>query len=163
MKNIKFSKYIGILLFITMLSLIVIASTYAKYTSNFTGTATTTAADWNVSIDGTASDDYDFVLSASSEKIYPGATNVLLGNIVVKNDSTIVDAEIKNINLTAADGVPDNITITPGTYSGTIEHGTSKTIPVYASWKYTDTDETNLANSEFSFTLNLDVDQVVSQ
>ena len=161
MINIKCPKHIDTLIFSVILSLIVLSGTYAKYTSSTAGTATATAADWKISIDGTSSTNYDFVFSAPNTKIYPGITNVLLGNIVIKNESTAVNAEVANITLTPAEGIPDALTLSTDNSDGIIEYGSSKTIPVYISWEYTDTDETSFAGKDFSFTLNLTINQVI--
>lgn len=160
MNNKSLSKYIAIILFITMVTLIVIASTYARYTSNFGGAASANTSDWLITVNDGAS-----VFTINSElnsKIYPGASNVHLGNIVVKNDSEKATASISSITATLDDEeLKDTITLSAPSTSDRIEHGSEVEIPVYANWSYNpDADETQYADRDLSFSVSLTVDQI---
>ena len=162
MKKKSLSKFIAILLFVTMVTLIALAGTYAKYTSTFEGTGSAQAANWNVTVNGQAPGATAFTFTAT-EKIYPGATNVSLGNITVANSSSIVKAQVKAISCVVSDAsLQEKITLSTSNSDTVIDAGSSATIPVTASWNYTQDNETSYSEQEITFTITLQVDQVTS-
>lgn len=163
MKKSTFSKYVAILLFITMLTLIALAGTYAKYTSSFQGGGTATTADWNVTVNGEAPGMTTFTLT-STKKIYPGATDIYLGDITVANDSSLVSAQVTSVTaqLPTDSELAGRITLTANSNGEVIAPNSTATIPVYATWEYTTNDETSYASTDISFDITLTVDQVVA-
>ena len=113
MKDNKMMKFISFVLLITVIALILVAGTYAKYTSTATGSATATVAKWDIkagktgeelSITGSnatvAFNLFDTILDENGTeetdvvagKIAPGTTGSF--ELSVKNDSQ-VNAEYK--------------------------------------------------------------------
>ena len=161
MKKQKLSKFTAIVLLVTIVSLIAIASTYAKYSSNFTGSGSATAADWNIEVssDGTTFEK-TFTLT-NSDKLYPGSTGKL-GTITVKNSSKIVSAKIVKVELQNVDGAPSNLTLSADIADKTaIAPDGTDTLDINYDWKYTTDDETSYANKPITFKVVVTVDQVI--
>ena len=160
MKKGKISKYFAILLFITVLTIVAIAGTYAKYTSNFSGTGSAVAANWVVTVNGNNPGTNVFTLTTSN-KIYPGSANVNLGDLVIANGSDTVKAQITSITVTPRGTNSSNLTIDrdyPSTI--TLNAGQSTTVPIKATWTYTNDDETTYNNQTITFDVAITVDQV---
>lgn len=167
MKKRNMSKFTAIVLLITMLTLIALAGTYAKYTSSFNGTGTATAADWSIEVsnDGTTFSE-TFTVTAS-EDIYPGGTGKL-GTVTVKNTSSlvkakIVDVQISDIQVNSVANPITNLTIAnPDVSTQTlIAPADTATFDINYNWSYTETDETEYAEKPVTFTVTVTVDQVV--
>ena len=143
MKNKNLSKSIAIVLLITVLTLIVIASTYAKYTSNFNGRGTAKTADWNVKV-STDSETYsDTFTITANDTFLPGGTGTI-GTINVKNSSTDVKAKVMDV----IGGAP------------VMDPNTDSSINIEYIWDYNDDDETQYAGKPITFNVTLTVDQV---
>lgn len=170
MKNKSISKFVAIVLLITMLTIIAIAGTYAKYTSSFNGTGKVATADWNITLSSEGSEgtySQTFELEAS-DKIYPGGSGKL-GTITVKNGSNIVKAKIANVEISEikVDNVENpiqNLTIQkPDVTSQTaIEPSQTSTFDINYNWTYSEEeDETLYAEKVVTFKVTVTVDQVV--
>ena len=161
MKKGTFSKYFAVILFITVLTIVAIAGTYAKYTSNFSGNGSATAANWVVTVNAENPGTNVFTLTTSN-KIYPGSTNVDLGNLVIANGSNTVKAEITSITVSVQGTQSSNLSIDkvyPSTI--TLNAGQSTTVPIKATWTYTNDDETTYNDQTITFNVSVTVNQVL--
>lgn len=159
-KRGTFSKYFAVLLFITVLTVVAIAGTYARYTSNFSGSGRATSANWVVKVNGQTSENV-FTLTTTN-KIYPGSTNVDLGTLTILNSSDTVKAEITSITVEPNGTVSSNLSLTR-TYPETVtlNAGESTQVPIKANWLYTEADETTYSGQEITFNVVVTVNQVL--
>lgn len=166
MKNKNLSKSIAIVLLITVLTLIVIASTYAKYTSNFNGRGTAKTADWNVKV-STDSETYsDTFTITANDTFLPGGTGTI-GTINVKNSSTdvkakVMDVKIDDIKIDGEDYIGNNLRLSSNIIGGApvMDPNTDSSINIEYIWDYNDDDETQYAGKPITFNVTLTVDQV---
>lgn len=169
------SKFTAIVLLITVLTVIALAGTYAKYTSSFSGSGTVTTANWNVSIsdDGTTYKQTGLELNIS-DKIYPGGSNDNVGTITVKNNSNLVNATVRTMELTnvAIDGTTITSThplyqkltlsVTPvdATTNTIAPNGGTKAYNVSYAWDYgASRNDNDYAGKTITFDVTLIVDQ----
>ena len=180
MKKNKVMRIASVLLVAVLLSTCAISSTFAKYTTEKTATATATVAKWDIDFDGdnNASKDFAFDLFATivdtvdgntdtevaTGKIAPGTKGSF--NIVLKNDSE-VDARFKVAFTNNLNGVPLTFTYkigdtayTSGEYVN-IDMNQTVTVAVTWEWAFGETvDDTAHAEKTPSVTATVTVEQV---
>ncbi len=155
MNNTKSFRRVSVLvLALALITMSILGSTMAKYTSQITATYTNTAKSWSI----TANDNKtDFNLTASGEA-YPGMTNEVK-TITVKNEGEVNAVYTATLNVTDK---PTNMSInmTGDITSVAIAPGESKTITVTISWPFgEDADDTTDAGSNIDFTVTIKADQ----
>lgn len=90
------SKLFAALVVLTLISCCFVGTTFARYTSGGSGTATVTVADWNVNVDDTYLDEADRTMTFG--KLSPDhtqantGTNTAKQSITITNDSSVVHA-----------------------------------------------------------------------
>lgn len=90
------SKLFAALVVLTLISCCFLGTTFARYTSGGSGTATVTVADWNVNVDDTYLDEADRTMTFG--KLSPDhtqantGTNTAKQSITITNDSSVVHA-----------------------------------------------------------------------
>lgn len=114
MKN-NLLKFTNIVLLITMIAIILVAGTYAKYTSSASGTDATVVANWSFEVNG-----QDITILGDEETITFGLF------------STIYDSDGKTAETDVATGADKNL-IAPGT-SGSFEFKVQNTSDVTAQY-----------------------------
>ena len=178
MKKKNVHKFTAIILLITILTIVALAGTYAKYTANFTGSGSVQTADWNVDVsvdDGTTYSTSALSLTIS-DKVYPGGSGVV-GKVTVRNQSNLVNANIASIsisnvkidNVAITTGHPLNgeftLSIAPatGSSSSVAANGGTSTYDVSYEWSYGATRNDNAyAGKTITFDVTLVVDQVAN-
>ncbi|MBR6034362.1 MAG: hypothetical protein IKP28_06590 [Clostridia bacterium] len=106
MKNNRLAKFLIILLALTMVVIILVAGTYAKYTSTATGTASAKVAKWSIELAGTE------IATATPQ------------TVTIDLFETILDSDLTSAEQNVAANATDHL-IAPGTsgqFSLTIEN-----------------------------------------
>lgn len=89
----KTSKFVCIVLLLCVIAMILVAGTYAKYTSSASGSDSATVAKWDIKVNGTqlgvenATVNFDLFGTSDDDLVYPGKTNSF--DVVVTNDSQV--------------------------------------------------------------------------
>lgn len=178
MKKKNISKFTAIVLLITVLTVIALAGTYAKYTSSFTGTGSVQTANWNVdvSVDGGTTYSTSALSLEIGDKVYPGGSGNV-GTVTVRNNSNLVNASIASISISNVK--IDNVAITTGhpldgeftlsiapatgSSSSVAANGGTSTYDVSYEWSYGATRNDNAyAGKTITFDVTLVVDQVAN-
>lgn len=155
MKKSKTSNFVVLVALLTIVTLILVAGTYAKYTAGANTSGTAMVAKWNVAIkngDAAMTDTVKVKLTDTSlngkvkdDHIAPGTDGAFGFSIDATGSEVAVDYVIEISNLT---GAPDNffiedpdgnkITKTSGTYTlkGTIDLTAEKLVEPTFKWKW---------------------------
>ena len=155
MKENKIMKFVSFVLLITVIALILVAGTYAKYTSTATGSATATVAKWDIkagktgeelSITGSnatvAFNLFDTILDENGTeetdvvagKIAPGTTGSF--ELSVKNDSQ-VNAEYKINFSVGQSNIPLEFKVNNGEWTSSLSSVTATPLNMNTSDKAT--------------------------
>ena len=161
-KHNKTLKAVAFVLLVTLIALILVSSTYAKYTTEYSGTDTAIVAKFSVGADNVESFDlfntiYDSdgtteETDVDSDLIAPGTSGLF--EIELENSSEVTVEYTLSLSETNDSGVPI-VYSTDGTnyYSmdelgsvtGTLEIGstttTTKSVTVYWKWEYYESDD----------------------
>ena len=160
-KNSNLTKVVILMLIVTMLALIAISGTYAKYTTTVNGTGTAIIGKWDINLeDATAQplqenfniDLADTITGGSEDNfIQPGSSGSF--TITVNNDGDVpakVTASLGNeytsifkqgqfsISITAPEGAGDGVTIEPAS---------SQDVTITWAWEY-NKDSTGTADED---------------
>ena len=164
-RNKNMSKFTAIVLLITMLTLIAIAGIYAKYTTAFTGTGTVHTANWDIELTGDNITNGEagktFTLN-NEETIYPGKKGTL-ATVTVTNNSEEVSAVISKLEITPkGEDLPKNLklTVNDDQKEQSIAPGGTQVFTIDYDWTWSTEDETQYANKDITFDVQLTVDQV---
>lgn len=175
--NSKMMKFVAIVLLVTVVSIILVSGTFAKYTTSGDGTGTAYVAKWNITLDGNKLDDatfsvFDTVLDSDVENaetdvvtesgktiIAPGTSGKF--TLLLANNSDVT-AQV-SIALTEAEGNADIPIEFSATKDGTyytdladvfkgddykIAAGGTLTPTVYWRWAFEGTSSTNYTDSQ---------------
>lgn len=144
----KTSKFVCIVLLLCVIAMILVAGTYAKYTSSAKGTATATVAKWDITVNdttlGVEEETIKFDLFAGKTMVAPGDEGSV--DVVVANNSD-VDAEFGVNFEVSGSTIPLQYSLDGVTYGTSIDDvaatdiakGATDTVTVYWKW-VTDTD-----------------------
>lgn len=153
-KNTNLSKTVGLLLVLTLLALIAISGTYAKYTTSVSGNATAVIAKWDIKFtngDSTISNDFNIDLAktmTSSDKantfIQPGSEGSF--KVKVTNDSdvtAVVVATVSDNSSTIFKNGQFTLTVDGNTAAEGVEVAPngSKEVTITWKWNYEATDD----------------------
>lgn len=136
------TKFAILILFITMVALILVSGTYAKYTTSVTGIATATVAKWSIEVNnteiavanptvtfdlfktindsGNTADETDVV----DTKIAPGTEGSF--DLVIENLSEVTATYQVEFELTNTGKVPLEFSVNGGDWAGTLSAATAK-------------------------------------
>lgn len=142
MKGNKILKFAGATLFVSVLAVILVSSTYAKYTSSASGSDTATVAKWSIKLnnqDITQVESVNFGLfdtiydtdgetvegDVAEGKIAPGTSGKF--NLELENDSEVTAEYTINFTLTGAEGLPLEFSLDGQTW-GDLNNVTAQTL-----------------------------------
>lgn len=147
-------------LLLVILAILVLASTYAKYTTNVNGKAVATIAKWDFIVangDDALTKDFqislvDTATNAVEGKIQPGSNGSFVLTVVNNGE---VPADFTAEVVDSADSVfeANQFTVTVDGNNTTVEPGETKDITINWNWAYelanaaSDTDDTNLGET----------------
>lgn len=153
-KNTNLSKTVGLLLVLTLLALIAISGTYAKYTTSVSGNATAVIAKWDIKFtngDNTISNNFNIDLAktmTSSDKantfIQPGSQGSF--KVKVTNDSdvaAIVVATVSDNSSTIFQNGQFTLTVDGNTAAEGVEVAPKGSKEVTIAWKWNYESEDN--------------------
>ena len=166
MKKNKMMRIASVLLVAVLLSTCAISGTFAKFTSDFTGTANARVAKWDVEVansaetftfdlystlmdDNQTDNETNVDLDASKKLIAPGTSGSF--SIVVENNSE-VNAKYSTQFVFKVGGVVTDLAdlpfeFTPADDEGNLDmNGGTKTITVNWVWEFKETDAANTAD-----------------
>lgn len=146
-KNTNLSKTVGLLLVLTLLALIAISGTYAKYTTSVSGNATAVIAKWDIKFtndEKTIANNFDIDLAktmTSSDKtntfIQPGSQGSF--KVKVTNDSDVpamVVATVSDNSNTIFQNGQFTLTVEGNTAAEGVEVGPKASKEVTITWKW---------------------------
>jgi len=142
MKDNKILKLTGTVMFVSVLAVILVSSTYAKYTSSASGSDTATVAKWAIKLnneDITQVESVNFGLfdtiydtdgenvegNVAEGKIAPGTSGKF--NLELENDSEVTAEYTINFTLTGAEGLPLEFSLDGQTW-GDLNNVTAQTL-----------------------------------
>lgn len=135
MKGNKILKLTGTVMFVSVLAVILVSSTYAKYTSSASGSDTATVAKWSIKLnnqDITQVERVNFGLfdtiydtdgqtveeDVAEGKIAPGTSGKF--NLELENNSEVTAEYTINFTLTGAEGLPLEFKIGNGSWTSNL-------------------------------------------
>lgn len=146
-KNTNLSKTVGLLLVLTLLALIAISGTYAKYTTSVSGNATAVIAKWDIKFtndEKTIANNFDIDLAktmTSSDKtntfIQPGSQGSF--KVKVTNDSDVpamVVATVSDNSNTIFQNGQFTLTVDGSTSADGVEIAPNGSKEVTITWKW---------------------------
>ena len=171
MKKNKMMRIASVLLVAVLLSTCAISSTFAKYTTEFTGTSTAKVAKWDVKV-ANSSEDFTFNImdtiyenvdgtvedeDVADGVIAPGTKGSF--SVVVTNNSEVNATYVVALSDEAAE-LPFNFTIENGT--GDLDMDATATVTVNWEWPYEGGDDAAdlaLAGTDLTVAVKVTVDQ----
>ncbi len=177
-KTNKNAVLVLVLLLLVAVSAMMVASTYAKYTAEITGTGTMTVAKWAFKTDNPTGKTYTVNITPTANastlvggKVAPGTSGSFNVDLVNTNSEVGVDFEIalgtvsnKPTNLKFYKDSGFTTELTPGTSKITgqlaAKDSTTLSVPVYWKWEYYTSDANDALDTtdgEAAASLTLDV------
>ena len=175
MKKNKMMRIASVLLVAVLLSTCAISSTFAKYTTEFTGTTSAKVATWSVNVadadvnnktfnfnimdtivDVETGDDDGTDDDVASQRIAPGTKGSF--SVVVTNNSEVNATYVVELSDAAAD-LPFEFSISNGT--GNLAMGATATVTVNWEWPFDGNDDADLllAGTDLTIAVNATVTQ----